>query len=231
MKKLIILGSILFGSVTCFAAGPSASITIANDYNWRGLTFTNSGPAVQGSIGYATDFGLGGGLWASNHVAGYQGTPYLYYWHAFGDVTVNVQVLWYTFTGASQMDSLAPGVSASFMHAKVGVDFMGDYFGTKTANTYFYGQYTLAIDDKLSFVPSVGMSSFADAKKTSIFGAGSSNSHMNYKLAFDYKKDDVTVELAFTATDRKLIDATGTTTKLTATSADNKYLISMTKSF
>lgn len=49
------------------AASPwSATLTVTSDYRFRGLSQTDTGPAVQGSIDFASESGFFAGAWASN---------------------------------------------------------------------------------------------------------------------------------------------------------------------
>jgi uncharacterized protein (TIGR02001 family) len=94
------------------SAGPlTGSITLTTDYRFRGVSQTDTGPAVQASIDYAHDSGVYVGIWASNidftpfgdpdsqveidFTAGFDfavsdqttiGAKAVYYWYADSDV-------------------------------------------------------------------------------------------------------------------------------------------------
>lgn len=46
---------------------PDASVTLATDYMWRGVSQTNNEPAIQGSLDLNHESGLYAGVWASSY--------------------------------------------------------------------------------------------------------------------------------------------------------------------
>lgn len=67
MRNLRIMAALgLLGATTAANAELSSSWTLANDYDFRGISQTARDPAFQGSLDFATDSGWYIGAWASN---------------------------------------------------------------------------------------------------------------------------------------------------------------------
>jgi len=56
----------LMGAASLAQAGVSATVTLTNDYDFRGFTQTAEDPAVQASVDYAHESGFYVGAWGSN---------------------------------------------------------------------------------------------------------------------------------------------------------------------
>lgn len=128
----------------------SANVSLVNDYRFRGYTQTNLRPAIQGGFDYAHASGFYVGNWNSN-VTGdlFPGGNlemdfYGGYARAFGDVNVDVGLLYYTYPGSrgpkgGTIDhtevylGLAYGpFSAKYSHG------VSDFFGIPDSrNTYY----------------------------------------------------------------------------------------------
>jgi|PlaIllAssembly_1097288.scaffolds.fasta_scaffold46974_3 uncharacterized protein (TIGR02001 family) len=57
---------VLLASASAAHAEFSGTAAAVTDYNWRGVTQTAQGPAVQGSLDYSHSSGFYAGLWGSN---------------------------------------------------------------------------------------------------------------------------------------------------------------------
>jgi uncharacterized protein (TIGR02001 family) len=47
-------------------AGVSGTVTVASDYDFRGISLTSKNPTIQASVDYAHDSGFYAGIWGSN---------------------------------------------------------------------------------------------------------------------------------------------------------------------
>lgn len=64
MKKYLAIAA-LMAPLSAFA-GVSAELTLVSDYRYNGVSQTDKGPALQGSLDYSHDSGIYVGTWASN---------------------------------------------------------------------------------------------------------------------------------------------------------------------
>ena len=67
MKTAPLIAVIALGGMAATAnAEVSSTITVASDYDFRGITQTARDPALQASLDWAAESGLYVGAWASN---------------------------------------------------------------------------------------------------------------------------------------------------------------------
>lgn len=141
------------------AANPfSGTITLTSDYRFRGISQSDTGAALQGSVDYAHDSGLYLGVWASNIdfgpfgdadsrieidlTAGFDialsdqttiGTKFVYYWYADADIAPgDPEYNYYEIFG-----SIAHNFGKATLTAEVA--WTGETFGEGGAATAFTG--------------------------------------------------------------------------------------------
>ena len=124
MKKALVAAAVtaactapmLAAAQTAPAAAPKAepeftltgNLTIASDYRFRGFTQTDYQPAIQGGIDFAHKSGFYLGNWNSNVSSGiFNGAPiemdfYGGYKHSFGDIGLDVGVIYYYYPGTGE---------------------------------------------------------------------------------------------------------------------------------
>ena len=96
MRNLTILAALGLAAAAGTAnAGVTSTVTLTNDYDFRGITQTDEDPAIQASVDFATDSGWYIGAWASNvDFPGYDGDIELDLYTGFtgstGDTSVTV---------------------------------------------------------------------------------------------------------------------------------------------
>jgi|GEM_PF-117797 len=113
----------------------TGNVAIVSDYRMRGVSLSDTKPAIQGGITIAHKSGLYGGLWASN-LAGWGtfGGPNLEldaiggFKTGVGDGTLDVGLTWYNYPGGARLTDF--------------VEFFGRYGGTigpvsLTAGVYY----------------------------------------------------------------------------------------------
>jgi uncharacterized protein (TIGR02001 family) len=64
--RIAVAGALLSVAGAAGAAEITATATLANDYDWRGITQTRGEPAFQLGLNYAADSGIYMGIWGSN---------------------------------------------------------------------------------------------------------------------------------------------------------------------
>jgi len=158
MKKLVhalVLTGLVVAPALAMAAEPvsphtlSGNITLTSDYVFRGVSQTQSGPAIQGGFDYAHASGFYAGTWASNVswvsegiAGGYKDNNsmeidlYGGYKGAVGDVGYDIGVITYYYPGDAIVGATDPdttevylGASWKFLSAKY----------SHTVSNYFVG--------------------------------------------------------------------------------------------
>ena len=99
---------------------PSATITLANDYIWRGVSQTSNGATIQGSFDMNHESGIYFGAWASNV--------------EFGDTDNSMELdLYAGFSNEIKLGSMPLTYDIGFLHyeypEETGLNFNEIYFG------------------------------------------------------------------------------------------------------
>lgn len=243
MKKFVMMGLMVLSASPAFAK-ISSKVTLASDFNWRGLSITGDAPVVQGGINYMHDSGLIAGLFASNQsvitglasdynagTAGYLLNPYVMYGKDLGDINVSAGLIYYNFSpGASHANGLEAVVSAAMHGAKLALNYMPNYFGTGTSDLYANLSYKLEVEKDFGVLAAVGYTMFGDEKKTLINAAVAMSSYMDWKLALQHSSSDgFTTEVGVTdANFQTVVVSTGTKADVRNTM---RSYVSLTKTF
>jgi uncharacterized protein (TIGR02001 family) len=132
-SKLAGLGAAVFLTASGTAhAGVSSTITIASDYDFRGITQTGLDPAFQGSLDWEGESGLYAGLWGSNIDFGQDGSEDV------DPVDLNVEVDFILGYAGSFTENLGYDLGATYYKYpgddNSGVDF--DYLEFYTGLSY-----------------------------------------------------------------------------------------------
>jgi uncharacterized protein (TIGR02001 family) len=121
---------------TFYGWTPTASITLANDYIWRGVSQTSNGATIQGSFDMAHDSGIYFGAWASNV--------------EFGDTNNSMELdLYAGFSNEISLGGIPFTYDIGFLHyeypEETGLNFNEVYFGLGVTpfenfnfSTYYY---------------------------------------------------------------------------------------------
>jgi len=195
-------------------AGGSASIAVTSDYVWRGVSQTDSGPALQGGVSYKHESGFYMGLWGSNVdfgsgsdanietdiSAGFSGETATGLGYDFGAVRYL-----YPGSGDLNMTELYAGVSYGIAGAKVNYD-------PDNQNVYYEGALTFELPEEFGLVLHAGYYHF---------DAG--DSVVDWKLALTKSWYGFDFELAYTDTDLNKNEA--------GDSADGRVFLSASKAF
>lgn len=224
MKRL---GLVLLAlAPTSAFAGVSSTITLTNNYVWRGQSYSANLPAVQGSLDYAHDLGFAAGAWVSNTASNVNGAilrdtetdVYGSYTHKISDVSLSATVYWYTYLTESAANAVEFQAAAAYGPVKLEYGFMPEYFAFKTNSHYVKLGAKQAIDEKFSVLGHVGYTTFGDQDKV-----GSKN-YIDYRVGGSYTADAFTTELAYSNTNRKTAPADQET-------QDHAVTVSISKTF
>lgn len=228
MKRLALL--LALSPVTAFADA-SSTITLTNNYIWRGRTFTNNLPAIQGSVDYAHESGLSAGVWMSNTevVDGAGATLtdmetdlYGSYSYDLGDLSLSATFYWYTYIQEPLNNAVEYQLAAAYGPAKLEFGYMPEYFEIDTSSTYVKLGVKQPFTDTLSVVAHVGYSVFGDQDKAGI------KNYIDYKGGISYTKEGFTTEVAYINTNRKDID---TATSTEVDTKDRAMILTISKTF
>ncbi len=238
MKKFVAATTVLLASAPCFAK-VSSTVTLTSEYVWRGISQNipavsastnppgNSAgvPSIQGSIDYATEFGLSFGLFVSNVTPGFGGyefDQYVAYNKAFGDFGITGTLYRYGYPANNVATSYEAIIAGSWKDLKLQLAYMPEYLGTKAASYYANLSYAWKLDEKVSIVPAVGYTTFSDEKVALL------SNYLDTKVALQYANEGWTSEIAYIDSDVKLVDAAGLKTDV---ERNEKFVFSITKTF
>ena len=150
--KWLAAGVALMAAGVAHAGEFSISVAATSDYDFRGVTQTAGGPAIQGSIDWAADNGLYVGAWASNVDFGRCCDESievdLYAGFAGGDeegLTYDVGALYYSYPGADDLDypEVFAGIAYGIFDAKIWYSW--DFFALDKSAYYLEGNVNIPL--------------------------------------------------------------------------------------
>jgi len=193
IKSRIAAGALLLAVAGAAHAGEfSVTPTITNDYDFRGLSMTDEGPAFQLGANYAFDSGFYVGAWGSNidptgnnsglevdYFGGYAGST-----DSFG---YDLGVIYYTYSGipggsdANTLEAFA-GISKDWLSGKL--SFSDDYRGSDESAFYLEGNAAFPLQNNFSLLAHVGYG-FGDVYADEVFdySAGVGYAYKNFNFA------------------------------------------------
>lgn len=192
-----------FGALLATAsahAGVSSTVTVASDYDFRGITQTAQDPALQASVDYAHDSGWYVGGWASNVDfcasnatscldADYELDLYTGFTRSIGDtgLTWDVGLVYYSYEKSDyNYPEIYGSVAKDGFKAKVSYsnDFGGDTTAGDTPAFYAEGNVTLPIGGDFTVLAHLGYS-FGDYWDD-LDQAGTGGEYFDYSIGVGY---------------------------------------------
>ncbi|HTE42028.1 MAG TPA: TorF family putative porin [Steroidobacteraceae bacterium] len=152
MKQLKVLSAMgLFALAGAAHADVTSTITLTSDYDYRGWSQSAEEPAIQVSIDYAHASGWYLGTWGSN-IAGFSDGGintastevdlYTGFKLPLGDAALDLGLVYYTYSGASDLNFAELYGKFSYSIVTAGIyfspDFGGKYYGD-SGDTALYG--------------------------------------------------------------------------------------------
>ena len=138
--KFILAGTTLLASQAAFANW-SSTVTLASDYSFNGVSYTDEDPALQASLDYAADSGWYAGAWTSNVDFGDGGGIdqeldfYAGYWTQLNDAwSLDYGIAYYTYLGTTNADE------SNYPEAWVKFNYTSD-FGVTEFNSWYSWDY------------------------------------------------------------------------------------------
>lgn len=169
MRNLRILAALgLAAAAGAANAGVSSTVTLTNDYDFRGITQTAQDPALQASLDFATDSGWYIGAWGSNVdfgpadvdleidlYTGFSGT-------SEGGLGYDAGIIYYAYPDESDFDYLEIYGSLSYSWFKGKLWYSNDFGGDSTSGDtpayYLEGNATVPLPNNFSVLGHVGYS-------------------------------------------------------------------------
>jgi uncharacterized protein (TIGR02001 family) len=207
MKILVAMGLLTAAHVA--SAEVSGSIGLVSDYDYRGWTQTDNGPAIQGSIDYAHESGWYIGTWATNidHFSdggSRTATTEIDLYTGFsgeteGGLGWDVGLLYYMYPNASDLNFAEIYASLSYSIATVGVAY-SDAFAHKDNDSafYVYGDVSVPVGP-VSLDFHAGHSTGDGIQDA--YGFASKDSYQDYSIGLSYTANNVTLGLKWVALD------------------------------
>ncbi len=188
MKLRQVLGVVVLGTAAVVAhAEVTATVTAVTDYNWRGISQTAHGPALQGSLDYASDKGIYLGTWASNVDFG-GGDPNieidLYGGWAGGETFPwDVGINYYTYPGASSSNFAEAYGSLGWKWFKAKIWYSWDFAGTGDNSMYYEANFEHDLPANFGLTAHVG---YSDGKGIEAAYGGNKRSYTDWSAGFTY---------------------------------------------
>jgi uncharacterized protein (TIGR02001 family) len=210
----------------------SANVGLFSDYVFRGISFNDEDPALQGGLDYAHSSGFYLGTWASNYTGG---TPddnleidiYGGFASEIADTGVgyDLTVLRYIYPGQSSGSELdyneyLASVSYSYFTALVG--FTPELGGDSNVDEYYYNlAFDYALPNDFGFTAAVG---YTDSDRND--GTALSDTYMDYSISLSKSLVGLDFALAYVGT-----NSDGEDFAATADAADDRLVMSVGASF
>ncbi|MBT1063744.1 TorF family putative porin [Bowmanella sp. Y26] len=214
-----------------------ANLTLASDYQFRGISQTDQGPAIQGGIDISHTQGWYLGVWGSNIEFG-QGSMELDWYAGWSGTWENglqtrLGLIHYSYPqgndeGAEQNYSELQG-TLSYAGFTAGLAISPDYFGAGVEDyQYLHLGYEAALTDWLGLAMHVGHNQFESAAEMAQFlgasVAGRDDSYLDWQVALSTEFEQFgSVALSYVDTDlnaNQCLDI-----------CDKRWILSLSRSF
>lgn len=213
MKKLtsmISLAALSLASIQVSAAEVSANVALTSDYKFRGISQSDTSPAIQGGFDLEFENGLYVGTWASN--VDFANSLELDYYGGYAtdindDVSIDVGYLYYDYPGSPDADDYAEVyASVGFKDLTVGVNYSDDYYLETGKFIYLYAGYEFSLPNEISLAVHYGFNDFDRSTKNARAGEGTflqagADSYADYNITVSKSFSGVDFSLGYYDTD------------------------------
>lgn len=210
MNKLmthVAVGAVLAGAAAAAHAEVSGNVALTSDYVWRGVSQSDSDPAIQGGFDYAHDSGFYAGVWGSTvdfddpsaDDADLEFDAYLGFGGEFaGGLGYDVSLIRYMYPGTdADLDWNELNASLSYSMFSVGVAYSNDVFGSDETGVYYYGAVDWEFTPGYTLSAHVGQYDFDEA----VNGAGNPDSYVDYGIGVSTEYKGFGFDLSYYDTD------------------------------
>ncbi|MBQ0798800.1 MAG: TorF family putative porin [Porticoccaceae bacterium] len=223
LGALIVLSPLALSPVAATAAEVSGNVTLASEYRFRGISQSDTDPAIQGGFDVAFDSGFYAGVWASNVDFGTDADLEMDFYAGFSGaineaVSYDLGYIYYDYPGTDGVDFTLNGnekedyeelyASLSFGDATVGIAYSDDYWLSSGEFYYFYGDYSFALPEGFGLDLHYGYNSFDVASGDSnakdaetAFLSDDTDSYSDYSVALTKTVVGLDLALAWVDTD------------------------------
>ena len=247
LSKNLVLGALVaLSPVAAMAFEVSGNVTLTSDYRFRGISQSDTDPAIQGGFDVAFDNGLYAGVWASNVDFGTDADLEMDFYAGFGgsiseDVSYDVGYIYYDYPGTDGVDFALNGnekedyeefyASVSFGDATIGAAYSDDYWLSSGEFYYLYGDYSFSLPQGFGLDLHYGLNNFdvasgdsnvKDAEKA--FLSNNEDSYSDYSITVTKTMVGLDLALAWVDTDLDKKDLFGSNW------ADSAVVFSVSKS-
>jgi len=200
-----------------------ASVTLASDYVFRGISQTDQDPAVQGSFDYKHPLGVYLGVWASNvdeNVS--KGNIEIDYYggytkELFSDFNFDVSIIYYSYPGGGsnpEPDYIEGHLGLSYGFANlptkptigVGYNYSPDFYGEDGHAHYVNGTLDLALPYRLGLGFEIGYQ-YVEGDETTGNGMGkgghSGFDYIHWRLGLSYEIKGFELNLSYQDTNEE----------------------------
>lgn len=195
--------ALLAASISAQAAEVSGTVTLTNDYRFRGVSQTSGDPAVQGSIDVGFEHGIYAGIWGSNVNFGDTDNANLevdYYLGKYGDITEHLSydaTLYYFqyhgYNDGTDIDFWELDLRASYKGVTLLYAYAPDYVNSGDNYQYAALDYSHPVTEAVNLDLHAGYT-FGDAfdgSEYKDFSIGVSGSAAGLDLSLAYLTNDV----------------------------------------
>jgi len=228
MKKLTkTLVALFLAIVSTTSVGSGWEITgnvaITTDYLFRGISQTDSDPAIQGGLDAVHESGFYAGIWGSN--VDFAGSLELDYYAGFSSffneqITYDMGVIYYDYPGGSLGDGVDPefwetygGLSYDFVSALLTgkISYSPDYFGETGTGFYYEAGLGIPLPLELDLALHVGYQTIEDgAASDDGFFSSNEDSYADWSIGISKEIGGVGFDVTASGTDLDNDDCFGT---------------------
>jgi len=181
----------------------TANVTIVNDYDFRGVTQTDNGPAIQAGLDWAHDSGWYVGTWGSSVDFGPDSRTHaeLNLYTGFAGKSAaglgwDAGVLQYIYPDESDLNFLELYGKLSYGLFGTALHYSNDYAGTDESAFYATGSMSIPLVAPLTLDLHIG---YSDGD--GILVAFGEDSYMDYSVGFTYSASNFDVGMKWVGTD------------------------------
>lgn len=205
-------------SAQAISAETSANVSLSSDYKFRGISQTDTSPAIQGGFDVAFDSGFYVGTWGSN--VDFANSLELDFYGGFStdiseSVSFDIGYLYYDYPGTTGNDDFAEVyASVSFEGFTLGGNYSDDYYNETGKAFYIYGDYEFELSAGIGLALHYGFSDFdrnsSNARAgEAVFLGGGEDSYVDYNITLSKSISGINFSLGYYDTDLSQIECGG----------------------
>ena len=217
-----VLATALLATSSVALADVSATVKLASDYTFNGVSQTSNDPALQASLDYANDSGFYTGSWISNLDFGNADDTNIEWDFYVGqfmqlneNISLDVGLAYYTYHGDSVSDSYYYpeayskfGYSSSLGNSELNFWYTNDYFGFGADHYIMMAAHTFTVAEGHDVRLSFDRSTSKNVKEWSWDGKGYNHYRVEYmtsQFGFDFNIAAENTTLDWDTADERIV--------------------------